>query len=214
MAETGNTELPDSPSCARNREPILLELQRLFADRRNVLEIGSGTGQHAVYFAPRLPHLRWQTSDLKENLPGIRAWLAAEPAPNLEAPLLLDVTGEWPAISVDAVFTANSLHIMGWDCVEAFFHGLPGVLAPGACLAVYGPVRLGGEYTSASNAEFDEWLKARDPRSGIRDLEALDALASAAGLQRTEMIAMPANNYLLVWRQETTNQESVKWKKR
>lgn len=194
------TRLPDAPACERNREPIFGELRRLLADSRSLLEIGSGTGQHAVYFAPRLPQLTWQTSDLTQNLPHIRAWLAAEPAPNLPPPLELDVCGSWPALSVDAVFTANTLHIMSADAVRRFFRGLPRVLRPGGQLIVYGPVRMGGEYIGPSNAGFDRWLRERDPHSGIRDLEWLDELGEAAGLQRLENHYMPANNQLLVWR--------------
>ncbi|MBB3061607.1 DUF938 domain-containing protein [Microbulbifer rhizosphaerae] len=199
-------ELPDAPACARNREPILRELRRLLAHRRSVLEIGSGTGQHAVYFAPRLPHLTWQTSDLAENLPGIRAWLAAQPASNMPPPLELDVSGEWPDLAVDAVFTANSLHIMSADSVRALFRALPRVLQPGGALIVYGPMKIAGGYIGSgpggigsSNADFDRWLKQRDPHSGIRDLEWLDRLAEDAGLQRVENHYLPANNQLVVW---------------
>ncbi|WP_308364720.1 MULTISPECIES: DUF938 domain-containing protein [unclassified Microbulbifer] len=201
-----SAELPDAPACARNREPILRELRRLLAHRRSVLEIGSGTGQHAVYFAPRLPHLTWQTSDLAENLPGIRAWLAAQPANNMPPPLELDVNGEWPDLAVDAVFTANSLHIMSADSVRALFRALPRVLQPGGALIVYGPMKIAGDYigigpggVGSSNADFDRWLKQRDPHSGIRDLEWLDRLAEDAGLQRVENHYLPANNQLVVW---------------
>ncbi|WP_323846195.1 DUF938 domain-containing protein [Microbulbifer magnicolonia] len=197
------TELPDAPSCARNREPILAQLRRLLADSRTVLEVGSGTGQHAVYFAPRLPHLVWQTSDRAENLPGIRAWLAQEPADNLRAPLELDVDDDWPSISVDTIFSANTLHIMSADSVRQFFHKLPRVLQPGGRLVVYGPMKIAGQYIGPSNADFDQWLKERDPLSGIRDLEWLDQLALAAGLEREELHYLPANNQLIVWRKKT-----------
>lgn len=201
---SGNTELPDAPSCARNREPILEQLQRLLDNSRHVLEVGSGTGQHAVYFAPRLARLTWQTSDRAENLPGIRAWLAARPAANLPAPLELDVSGEWPSLDVDTIFTANTLHIMSAEAVQAFFEKLPQVLQPGGRVIVYGPVKMRGEYVGPdggkSNANFDLWLKQRDPHSGIRELEWLDQLARAAGLARAELNYLPANNQLLVWR--------------
>lgn len=193
-------ELPDAPSCARNREPILEQLRRLLADSRHVLEIGSGTGQHAVHFAPRLPQLTWQSSDRAENLPAIRAWLEAEPADNLPQPLELDVKGDWPRIDVDTIFTANTLHIMSADSVRQFFDKLPRVLQPGGLLVVYGPVKIGGEYIGPTNADFDLWLKERDSASGIRDLEWLDQLALAAGLVREELNYLPANNQLLVWR--------------
>ena len=195
---------PFSPSCERNRDPILALLREHFADRRHVLEIGSGTGQHAVYFAAAMPWLRWQCSDLAEHLPGIRMWLDAAGLANTPAPIALDVRGVWPSPGVDApfdaVFSANSLHIMGWPEVQAFFAGIDSVLANDATLAVYGPFNYGGEYTSDSNREFDGWLKARDPRSGIRDFEAVDALARGIGLSLVADVAMPANNRTLAWR--------------
>lgn len=193
---------PHAPACDRNREPILAVLREHFAGRRRVLEIGSGTGQHAVYFAQAMPWLEWQASDVEENLPGIRAWLDDARLQNTPAPLALDVLEPWPPVQADAVFTANTLHIMGWAGVEAFFSGVGRVLsgAPGGTLVAYGPFNQGGAYTSHSNREFDGWLKARDPHSGIRDFEAVDALASAAGLRLVADVAMPANNRCLVWR--------------
>jgi len=194
---------PYSPSCDRNREPILALLREHFATRHDVLEIGSGTGQHAVHFASAMPWLRWQCSDVADNLPGIRMWLDEAALPNTPAPIELDVArGPWPGQTFDAVFSANSLHIMGWAEVEALFAGLDGVLAPDATLVVYGPFNYDGNYTSDSNREFDGWLKARDPRSAIRDFEAVDALASAIGLQLLADVAMPANNRCLVWRRD------------
>jgi cyclopropane fatty-acyl-phospholipid synthase-like methyltransferase len=195
---------PFAPACERNRDPILAVLRRQFADRRRVLEIGSGTGQHAVYFAAALPWLTWQCSDVAENLPGIRLWLEDAGLPNTPPPLALDVHGTWPACSPDAVFSANTLHIMGWGEVEAFFAGIGRVLGDDGTLVVYGPFNYGGDYTSASNREFDAWLRARDPRSGIRDFEAVDALAQRIGLQRVEDAAMPANNRCLVWRRHAS----------
>lgn len=194
-------EKPHSPACERNREPILAVLREHFATRRQVLEIGSGTGQHAVFFAAAMPWLRWQASDRAEYLPGIRAWLDDARLPNTPAPLELDVLAAWPALDVDAVFSANTLHIMGWDGVQALFEGVGKLLADsGDTLIVYGPFNYGGAYTSDSNRQFDAWLKARDPRSGIRDFEAVDALAEAAGLRLLADIEMPANNRCLVWR--------------
>ena len=175
-------------------------LRRQFADRRRVLEVGSGTGQHAVHFAAALPHLVWQTSDRPEWLPGIRLWLAEAALSNTPAPLQLDVTGPWPETRFDAIFTANTLHIMGWAEVEAFFATLPGSLTEDARLTIYGPFNYGGEFTSDSNRAFDQWLKDRDPASGIRDFEAVDALARGVGLCLVEDNAMPANNRCLVWR--------------
>ncbi|GAB3387360.1 DUF938 domain-containing protein [Lysobacter fragariae] len=191
---------PHSPSCDRNRDPILAVLREHLAGRRQVLEIGSGTGQHAVYFAAAMPWLDWQCSDVAGNLPGITAWLDEAALPNTPAPIALDVRAAWPARRFDAVFTANTLHIMGWPEVEATFAALDTVLAADATLTVYGPFNYGGAYTSDSNRDFDAWLKARDPRSAIRDFEAVDALARAIGLHLAADLAMPANNRTLVWR--------------
>jgi len=192
---------PYSPSCDRNREPILAVLREHFATRHDVLEIGSGTGQHAAHFAAAMPWLRWQCSDVADNLPGIRMWLDEAALPNTPAPVELDVArGPWATRTYDAVFSANSLHIMGWADVEALFAGLDAVLAPDATLVVYGPFNYDGGYTSDSNREFDGWLKARDPRSGIRDAGAVDALARAIGLRLVDDVAMPANNRCLIWR--------------
>ena len=191
---------PFSPACERNRAPILAVLREHFIARRRVLEVGSGTGQHAVHFAAAMPWLTWQCSDVADNLPGIGAWLEDAALPNTPAPVVLDVARDpWPPDAFDAVFSANSLHIMGWPEVEAFFAGLPAVLDASATVAVYGPFNYGGAYTSDSNRDFDGWLKARDPRSGIRDFEAVDALARDAGLHLLDDVAMPANNRCLVW---------------
>ena len=191
---------PRSEACERNREPILAVLQRHFASRRHVLEIGSGSGQHAVHFAAALPGLTWQTSDLQSNLPGIAHWITESALPNLPPPLALDVTGRWPEGQFDALFTANTLHIMSWQSVQALFAALPAVLSPHALVAVYGPFNYHGAFTSPSNAAFDLWLKQRSAQSGIRDFEAVDALARAAGLTLLEDCAMPANNRTLIWR--------------
>ncbi len=192
---------PFSESCVQNREPILAVLRVWFADRRHVLEIGSGTGQHAVYFAPELPHLVWQTADVPPHHPGIRAWLNDAALPNVRPPLALDANDTaWHSGRYDAVFSANTLHIMSWPEVELLFGGVGQVLEPGGTLVIYGPFNYNGAYTSESNARFDAWLKARDPASGVRDFEAVDALARAQGLVLQQDIAMPANNRTLVWR--------------
>lgn len=190
---------PFAPHCERNKEPILAVLQPYFANRRRVLEIGSGTGQHAVFFAQSLPNTTWQTSDLEENLPGIRWWLQEAGLPNLPPPLLLDVTGDWPKQRFDAVFTANSLHIMPWTAVEQCFAGIGAVLEPDGLLAVYGPFNYHGTYTSDSNREFDCWLKQRSALSAIRDFEKVDALAQRICLQLVKDHPMPANNRLIAW---------------
>jgi cyclopropane fatty-acyl-phospholipid synthase-like methyltransferase len=191
---------PHAPSCDRNREPLLTVLRDHFTDRRQVLEIGSGTGQHAVYFAAALPHLTWQASDRAEHLPGIRAWLDEALLPNTPPPLELDVSGPWPQGRFDGVFSANCLHIMGWEVVERLFAGLPAIMAADFKLIVYGPFNYGGRFTSESNAAFEVWLKERGAHQGIRDFEAVEALARNVGLELVEDRAMPANNRCLVWR--------------
>lgn len=195
-----SAEKPFAPSCERNQGPILEVLQRHLGDARRVLEIGSGTGQHAVHFAAAMPWLTWQCSDRAEYLPGISLWLEDAALPNTPPAIVLDVDGSWPRTTFDTVFTANSLHIMGWPQVEAFFAGVDAVLEPGGLVVVYGPFNYGGEFTSESNRAFEQWLKDRDPASGIRDIEAVDALARGIGLVLVEDNAMPANNRCLVWR--------------
>jgi len=190
---------PVAPACERNQGPILEVLQRHFGDTRRVLEIGSGTGQHAVHFAAAMPWLSWQSSDRADNLPGIGCWLEEAALANTPPAIELDVDGPWPRDTFDAAFTANSLHIMGWLQVEAFFAGIGAVLDAGGLLVVYGPFNYGGAFTSDSNRAFEQWLKARDPVSGIRDVEAVDALARGIGLVLVEDNAMPANNRCLVW---------------
>jgi cyclopropane fatty-acyl-phospholipid synthase-like methyltransferase len=191
---------PFSAACERNREPILAVLREHFADRSRVLEIGSGTGQHAVYFGAALPHLEWQTSDLPASHAGIRSWLAQAQLPNVRAPILFDVNAQWPDGRYDAVFTANTLHIMAWPEVEKLFARLPTVLAEDAKLAIYGPFNYGGRFTSQSNAQFQLTLKSWGAHMGIRDFEAVHTLAAGAGLELIEDRAMPANNRCLVWR--------------
>ena len=176
-------------------------LREVFSVAKHVLEIGSGTGQHAVFFAGQLPHLVWQASDVTEHLAGIQLWLEEAVLPNTPLPLELDVTSErWPSTEIDAIFSANTAHIMAWPQVESMFAGIGRSLRPGGVLALYGPFNYNGSYTSESNARFDSWLKARDPLSGVRDFELLEALAETHGLQLQQDYAMPANNRTLVWR--------------
>jgi cyclopropane fatty-acyl-phospholipid synthase-like methyltransferase len=190
---------PYSTACERNRKPILEVLHRHFLDRMRVLEIGSGTGQHAVYFAGNLPQLTWQTSDRQENHPGIHAWLEDAQLANVLAPLDLDVNGQWPQVRYDAIFSANTLHIMSWREVQRLFEHLPAVMADDSKLVIYGPFNYGGRFTSDSNASFDRSLKATASHMGIRDFEAVDQLAQDIGLHLLEDCAMPANNRCLVW---------------
>lgn len=192
---------PYAASCDENREPILAVLKPLLSEHKSLLEIGSGTGQHAVYFAEQLPHLRWQTSDQLEYHVGINAWLQDAQLPNVSAPLCLDVRqAEWPTLTVDAVFTANTLHIMSWDAVQACFAGVAKLLPVDGLFMVYGPFNYGGQFTSPSNARFDQWLKQRDPDSGIRHFEDLHALAVPMGMVLQADYEMPVNNRILVWR--------------
>ena len=195
------TPLPDAPATTRNRDPILAVLRQRFAMRMRVLEIGSDTGQHAVYFARALPHLKWHTSDLPANHAVINAWIEQAALPNVFPPVLLDIgrPETWPYTRHDAIFSANTLHIASWPEVETLFANLPRLLAAKATLVFYGPFNVGGQFTSQSNAEFDAALRAEDPARGIRDLEAVQALAAAAGLDFVEDIPMPANNRCVVF---------------
>lgn len=196
----GMPDLPFSPACERNKSFILPILRATLVNCRHVLEVGSGTGQHAVYFAAALDHLQWQPSELPAHLAGLRARIIAEGPPNCALPLGLDVCARnWPVAAADAIFTANTLHIMSWAEVEAFFAGAGRALAPAGKLCVYGPFRYGGQFTSPSNAAFDASLRARDPGSGVRDFEAVNELAMQQGLALEADHPMPANNQLLAW---------------
>ena len=189
-----------SESCEQNKAPLLEVLQEVFNDRKAVLEIGSGSGQHAVYFAKHLQHLTWQPSDRAENLASIQAWAAEVALTNLQPPIELDVLNQpWNVQTVDAVFTANSLHIMSWDMVEQFFIGLEKVLDTSGKLLIYGPFSYSGKHTSPSNARFDQYLKQQNPLSGVRDFDDLDRLASQRGLTFIKDYPMPANNRCLLW---------------
>lgn len=202
------TTLPSSLACERNKGPILEVLKQEFADSSSVLEIGSGTGQHAVHFARELPHVVWQTSDLPENHPGIIAWLDHAGLSNARPPLDLDVEhvdvehmgrDELSAMRFDAMFSANTAHIMRIEAVAAMFR-LAGVVLPaGGVFCLYGPFNFDGEFSSDSNAEFDASLRQRDRTMGIRDIGELDELAASVGLARVRLYAMPANNHVAVW---------------
>lgn len=192
---------PFSEACARNREPILGLLREAFAAARRVLEIGSGTGQHAVFFGAALPHLVWQTADLSEAHPGILMWLEDARAANVLPPLALDVNEfDWRPQAYDAVFSANTAHILSWPEVERMLGGVGTVLPEGGVFCLYGPFRKQGRHTSESNARFDAALRARDPRMGLRDIGELSELAECQGLELEREVPMPANNCTLVWR--------------
>jgi len=198
---------PFSEACEQNKQPILAVLQQHFADVHRVLEIGSGTGQHAVFFAAQLPHLQWLTSDVSELHAGIDAWLAEARLPNVSHPLELDVNQpDWPVEYIDAVFSANTVHIMDWPSVENMFAGIGRVLQSQGVFCLYGPFNYHGSYTSDSNARFDMWLKQRDPRSGIRDFEALNDLAHQHGMRLCADHVMPTNNRTLVWEKGCMNE--------
>jgi SAM-dependent methyltransferase len=191
---------PYAESSEKNKEPILAVLKDIFADRKHVLEVASGTGQHAVHFGRELPHLIWQPSELAQNLVGIQAWLDEAQLPNVSAPLAIDVNdARWLVAAVDAIFNANTVHIISWPEVERLFAHIARVIEPGGYVCLYGPYNYGGKFTSESNERFDAWLKARDPDSGVRDFEAVNRLAAAHGLDLLRDIAMPSNNRILVW---------------
>lgn len=193
--------LPCAPACERNREPILDCIRPLFLGVRRVVEIGSGTGQHAAWFAPRLPHLTWVATDLPANHPGIRAWIAASGAANLEGPWALDTLEPWPELgAVDAAFSANTAHIMPEPAVIAMFEGLGACLPPGAPFCLYGPFMEQGRHVSASNAQFDAELRSRGLGMGVRDTAWLSQVAAVAGFELEAIEPMPANNRVLVWR--------------
>lgn len=195
--------LPFSPAADNNKDPILHVLQALFVDPVRVLEIGSGTGQHAVHMAHHLPHVTWQASDVPQHLAGIEARIAQEGTANALPPIALDVARHpWPVDPVGAIYSANVIHIISWPRVEDFFHGVGQVLAPKGTLCLYGPYKYDGQYTTESNANFDDWLRDRDPDSGIKDFEAVNELALAQKLVLLQDHAMPANNQLIVWRRE------------
>lgn len=192
---------PFSPSCERNREPILAVLRDTLPAGARVLEIGSGTGQHAVYFAARLPGVTWQTSDVPQNHAGIDAWLMEAGLPNVLPPLALDVAADpWPTGPYDAVFSANTCHIMSWSEVLVMFAGIAKVLRPDGLACIYGPFNDAGHFTSASNAQFDAALRMQGAHMGIRDVEAVRDAALQQGLMPYAEHAMPANNRMLVWR--------------
>jgi cyclopropane fatty-acyl-phospholipid synthase-like methyltransferase len=193
--------LPFSEACERNKAPILAVLRSAFADRIQVLEIGSGTGQHAVHFAAHLPHLTWHPTEQLAYLNDLTARVKLEGSPNLRQPTVLDVNqAVWPLRHVDAIFTANTFHIMAWTEVTALFRGLDAVLSADGIVCVYGPFCYNGRYTSKSNEDFDSMLKERDPLSGLRDVEQVTVLGAECGLKLQADHDLPANNRLLQFR--------------
>jgi SAM-dependent methyltransferase len=199
------SDKPFSEYAERNSGPILEVLRGELSNCLTVLEIGSGTGQHAVRFAGELPELSWQTSDLDYNHDGINAWVSDSKLTNLLPPISFDVlTADAKAASFDAVFSANTAHIMSLDAVARMFSLVGKTLTPGGVFCLYGPFRQGGEFNTASNAAFDESLRSRHEEMGVRDIESLDAFGSKHGLRRERLYAMPANNHIAVWRKESS----------
>ena len=197
-------ERPYAEYAARNTAPILEVLRREFRDARDVLEIGSGTGQHAVAIAGELDHLRWHTSDLYENHAGIHAWLQHAQLNNVIAPVAIDVRDATlePA-SFDAVFSSNTAHIMGIDAVKRMFSLVGDALRVEGVFCLYGPFRIDGAFNTVSNEAFDESLRQRDPVMGVRDLETLDDFGAACGLHRQRLYAVPSNNLVAVWKRRS-----------
>lgn len=192
------------PAAERNKQPILTVLSRVLPDSGTLLELASGTGQHAAYFAERLPGLVFQPTDVDPaNLASIEAWVESAGLPNLRRPIRLDVCeADWPTAEVAAIYNANLVHISPWECAQGLFRGAARYLSRQGVLALYGPYRIGGEHTAPSNARFDEDLRQRDARFGVRDLEAVVALAEENALSLAERIEMPANNQTLVFRRQ------------
>lgn len=198
--------LPFSQACENNKQPILDVLQRHLRDELSLLEIAGGTGQHAVFFAENLPHVHWQSSDIPDNVDTLNLRIIQAGLSNLPLALPLDVNVfPWGAAKAGAIFSANCLHIISEESVRSFFSGVGECLTNGGLLLVYGPFKYGGEFTTESNANFDRWLKSRDPESGVRDFEWVDELATSKGLKLIQDYSMPANNQLLVWQQSTDN---------
>jgi SAM-dependent methyltransferase len=192
----------DSPAAERNKQPILDVLQRVLPPQGTVLEIASGTGQHVAHFARALPRLTWQPSEPDAELrEKIRERLEVEALPNVRAPLALDVlVDDWPMAPVDAVLCSNMIHIAPWAATEGLMRHASRLLARGGRLAIYGPFKRGGQHTAPSNEVFDTSLRARDPAWGVRDLDDVKRLAERYGLAQTDVIAMPANNLIVVFR--------------
>lgn len=187
----------------RNRDPILEVLRRLLPAEGTVLEIASGTGEHAVYFAEHLPGIVWQPSDPDPaNIESIEAWREEASLPNLRPPLALDVREKpWPVREADALFCANMIHIAPWEASPALFHGASQLLAPGRLLLLYGPFREGERHTAESNRKFDEELRSRDAAWGVRDRFEVEEVAAGEGFVLEELIPMPANNMILAFRE-------------
>lgn len=193
---------PFSAACDRNKDPILGVLkEHITRDHKRVLEIGSGTGQHAVYFAANFPFLEWFPSDVKSQHAGMMEGFKEFKIPNIMPPLKFEIgKDEFPKLKFDVVFTANTLHIMHWKECKTLFKMLGHRLREGSLAMIYGPFNYNGEFTSESNREFDQTLKGRDPLSGIRSFEDVNNNMVKNGFELLEDHEMPANNRMLVYR--------------
>ncbi|NVJ59037.1 MAG: DUF938 domain-containing protein [Gammaproteobacteria bacterium] len=200
---------PFSQACENNKQPILSAIDHYFSNSQEVLEVGSGTGQHAVYFAEQMPDLIWQTSDQLQYHEGITQWLQEANLPNALLPIELDVTRQWPNKIYQGIFSANTTHIMSWPMVEAFFNGVGEHLEVNGHFCLYGPFNFCGEFTSDSNRQFDASLKSQDEAMGIRDYVDLEELARQSQLVFVEKREMPANNHLLVWQKSINSKISL-----
>ncbi len=198
-----NQRKPYAEACEENAAPILEVLQAKLPPGGELLEIGSGTGQHAVTFAAALPNIQWHCSDLEAMQEGINLWLDEAPLPNLHRPITLDaLNGPWPEQQFDAIFSANTAHIMPSEAVEAMLQGVAQLLKPGAPFLLYGPFMYDGEHTSESNWRFDRWIRSMEEHRGLRDVTWLKQVAEPLGLVLEEDIEMPVNNRILLWRKQ------------
>jgi cyclopropane fatty-acyl-phospholipid synthase-like methyltransferase len=193
---------PFAESCEENKIPILNVLRQELTQKQRVLEVGSGTGQHAIFFAQQLPYLHWICSDLEENHAGIRMWLQEARLDNVEGPLLLDALETWPELDIDAVFSANAIHIMSWEAVKGMVKNIGRLLPLSGKVYLYGPFMYDGQHTAESNARFDSWLKVRDPLSGVRDVAELSKLMHKENIELVGDYEMPVNNRILVWQKQ------------
>jgi len=193
-------ELPFSQAAENNKKAIAAVIQPWLQERNSVLEIGAGTGQHAVYFAELFPHLNWQCADQRAYHPGIASRIKASGLTNLLTVIELEALSfDWQSVQADAAFTANTAHIMPWEAVVATVQGVSRILPTDGVVLWYGPFNVNGEFTSESNAEFDRYLKTQAAHMGIRDREAMQTLAHQNGLMMVDFASMPANNQLLVF---------------
>lgn len=201
-----STDKPFAVSADQNKLPILDVLSGIVKDGDEVLELGSGTGQHACFFSQQLPNITWQPTELLPMIPVIRQWLEAEGSDNIKPPVVLDLNDvDWPVRSANMIYTANTLHIVSEPIVESLFTGVGRVLVEGGRFCAYGPFSFAGVHTSDSNDHFDQELRRSDPRSGVRDMAWLNELARDNGLIEAELVEMPSNNFMALWQRARLN---------